>query len=450
MSATVLLNSCGLYNKYERPDVSSDNIMRDAGQYASTNDSTSFGDVEWREVFTDPQLQALIQQGLDNNHDLLNAALDVKMAEAQLMSARLAFLPSFTFTPSGTLSKAFDTGTNWSKTYALPVSASWNADLFGNLVSQNRSKKVALIASQDYQQAVRSRVICGIANCYYTLLMFDRQYEILTDMEKLTKETWEMMKLRKELSGTRETSVLSAEASYLGVKAQVVDMRRQIHEVENTLSLLIGQQAQSITRGKLYDQKLPSTFSAGIPVNLLANRPDIHAAEMSLAQCFYGIQSARSAFYPALTFTARGTFTNSVQQIINPGKFLLNFVGSLTQPIFSNGKLVAGLKVAKAQYEKAYNTWEHTILTAGSEVSDALVQYNSSDEQSKIDRQQVEVLKKNVGHTRDLFKMGSSTYLEVITAQTQLLNAEISQVTDDFNKMQAVVSLYSALGGGRK
>lgn len=450
MSATVLLNSCGLYNKYERPDVSSDNIMRDAGQYASTNDSTSFGDVEWREVFTDPQLQALIQQGLDNNHDLLNAALDVKMAEAQLMSARLAFLPSFTFTPSGTLSKAFDTGTNWSKTYALPVSASWNADLFGNLVSQNRSKKVALIASQDYQQAVRSRVICGIANCYYTLLMFDRQYEILTDMEKLTKETWEMMKLRKELSGTRETSVLSAEASYLGVKAQVVDMRRQIHEVENTLSLLIGQQAQSITRGKLYDQKLPSTFSAGIPVNLLANRPDIHAAEMSLAQCFYGIQSARSAFYPALTFTAKGTFTNSLQEVINPGKFLLNFIGSLTQPLFSNGKLIAGLKVAKAQYEKAYNTWEHSILSAGSEVSDALVQYNSSDEQSKIDRQQVEVLRKNVGHTRDLFKMGSSTYLEVITAQTQLLNAEISQVTDDFNKMQAVVSLYSALGGGRK
>ena len=450
MSAAVLLNSCGLYNKYERPDVSADNIMRDAGQYASTNDTTSFGDVEWREVFTDPQLQALIQQGLDKNHDLLNAALDVKMAEAQLMSARLAFLPSFRLEPSGTLAKAFDTGTNWSKTYALPVSASWNVDLFGNLVSQNRSKKVALIASQDYQQAVRSRVICGIANCYYTLLMFDRQYEILTDMEKLTKETWEMMKLRKELSGTRETSVLSAEASYLDVKAQVVDMRRQIHEVENTLSLLIGQQAQSITRGKLYDQNLPSTFSAGIPVNLLANRPDIHAAEMSLAQCFYGIQSARSAFYPALTFTARGTFTNSVQQIINPGKFLLNFVGSLTQPIFSNGKLVAGLKVAKAQYEKAYNTWEHTILTAGSEVSDALVQYNSSDEQSKIDRQQVEVLKKNVDHTRDLFKMGSSTYLEVITAQTQLLNAEISQVTDDFNKMQAVVSLYSALGGGRK
>lgn len=450
MSAAVLMNSCGLYNKYERPDVATDNIMRDAGQYANTTDTISFGDVEWREVFTDPQLQALIQQGLDKNHDLLNAALDVKMAEAQLMTARLAFLPSFSFTPSGTLSKVLEHGTEWSKTYALPVNASWNADLFGNLLSQNRSSKVALIATQDYQQAVRSRVICGIANCYYTLLMLDRQYEILVEMEKLTKDTWEMMKLRKELSGARETSVLSSEASYLNVKAQVVDMRRQIHETENTLSLLTGQQAQSVTRGKLYDQNLPSTFSAGIPVNMLANRPDIHAAEMSLAGCFYNVQTARSAFYPALNFTATGSFTNSAAQIVNPGQFLARFVGSLTQPIFQNGKLVAGLKVAKAQYEKAYNTWEQAILAAGSEVSDALVQYNSSDEKGKIDRQQVEVLKKNVSHTRDLFKMGSSTYLEVITAQSQLLNAEISQVTDDFNKMQAVVSLYSALGGGRK
>lgn len=259
-----------------------------------------------------------------------------------------------------------------------------------------------------------------------------------------------MMKLQKELRGARETSVLSAEASYLDVKANVVDMRRQIHEVENTLSLLIGQQAQSIARGKLYEQNLPSTFSAGIPVSMLANRPDIHAAEMSLAQCFYGIQSAKSSFYPSLTFTANGSFTNNLQGIVNPGKFLLSFVGNLTQPIFQNGKLVAGLKVAKAQYEKAYNNWESSILTAGSEVSDALVQYNSSHEKGLLDRQQVEVRKKNVDHTRDLFKMGSSTYLEVITAQQQLLNAEISQVTDDFNKMQAVVNLYSALGGGRK
>lgn len=449
-SAAVLMSSCGLYNRYERPDVATDNIMRDAEQYANTTDSTSFGDVEWREVFTDTQLQQLIEKGLEKNVDVMNAALSVEMAEAQLKSARLAFLPSFAFAPNGTLSKMLAHNTEWSKTYTMPVTASWNVDLFGSLLSQNRSSKVAFIATQDQEQAVRSRVVCGIANCYYTLLMLDRQLEILTDMEKLTKDTWDMMKLQKELSRTRETSVLSAEASHLDVKAQIVDMKRQIHEVENTLSLLVGQQAQSIARGKLDSQQLPEKFSAGVEISLLASRPDIHAAEMALAQCFYGIQTARSRFYPALNLTATGTYTNNLGVVQNPGQILLNFVGSLTQPIFQNGKLIAGLKVAKAQYEQAYNKWQYSILSAGSEVSDALVQYNSSNEKGTIDRQQVEVRRKNVTHTQDLFKMGSSTYLEVITAQQQLLNAEISQVTDDFNKMQAVVNLYSALGGGRK
>lgn len=450
MSATVLMSSCGLYNKYERPEVKTENIMRDAAQYANTTDTTSFGDVEWREVFTDPQLQNYIQMGLDNNFDLLNAALNVQMAEAQLKSARLAFLPSFAFSPTGGLAKVFDTGTDWAKTYTLPISASWNADLFGNLTSQNRSAKVALLASQDYQQAVRSRIVTSVANLYYSLLMLDKQLEILQDMEKLTKETADMMELQKELNSGKETSVLSAKASNMQMQSSIIDMKRQIHETENSLCLLLGTNAQDIKRGDLYNQKLPSSFSTGVSVNLLANRPDIHSAEMSLAQCFYGIETARSRFYPSLSFSATGAFTNNPSTIINPGKFLLNFAGTLVQPIFQNGKLIAGLKVAQAQYDQAYNNWQSAILSAGSEVSNALVQYNSYDEKGKIDQQEVELRTKNVDHTKDLYTMGSSTYLEVITAQTQLLNAKTTLLTDDFNKMQAVVNLYSALGGGRK
>lgn len=450
MSATVLMSSCGLYNKYERPEVKTENIMRDAAQYANTTDTTSFGDVDWHEVFTDPQLQNYIQMGLDNNFDLLNASLNVQMAEAQLKSARLAFLPSFAFSPTGGLTKVFDTGTDWAKTYSLPISASWNADLFGNLTSQNRSAKVALLASQDYQQAVRSRIVTSVANLYYSLLMLDKQLEILQDMEKLTKETADMMELQKELNSGKETSVLSAKAANMQMQSSIIDMKRQIHETENSLCLLLGTNAQDIKRGDLYNQKLPSSFSTGVSVNLLANRPDIHSAEMSLAQCFYGIETARSRFYPSLSFSATGAFTNNPSTIINPGKFLLNFAGTLVQPIFQNGKLIAGLKVAQAQYDQAYNNWQSAILSAGSEVSNALVQYNSYDEKGKIDQQEVELRTKNVDHTKDLYTMGSSTYLEVITAQTQLLNAKTTLLTDDFNKMQAVVNLYSALGGGRK
>jgi len=456
--ALTSLAGCGLYKKYERPEINVDGLVRDTARtdvvLPATADTTNFGDVAWQEVFTDPQLQTLIRQALERNYDLLNAAENVKMAEAQLKSARLAFLPSFSFNPTGSLSDVFsgpNRSAEWTRSYNLPVSASWNVDLFGNLLSQNRSSKVALIASEDYQQAVRSRVICGVANCYYTLLLLDRQLQILTDMEQITKENWDMMQLQKQLRGARETSVVAAQAAHLGVVSKRIDMQRQISETENTLSLLLGQSAQTIARGRLEDQQLPSTFATGINIVLLSNRPDVHAAEMNMAQCFYGIENARSKFYPGLNINASGAFTqNATGSVVNPAYWIANFVGALTQPIFQNGRLVAGLKVAKAKYQQAYNDWEYSILSAGSEVSNALVKYNTSHQKSLVDRERVDVLNKNVNYTRDLFKMGSSTYLEVITAQQNLLNAEIDQVTDDFNKMQAVVNLYSALGGGRE
>ena len=448
----MLLASCGLYNKYERPEVNAQGLVRDTQSLTDTlavTDTTSFGNLPWRSVFTDPQLQALIQQGLDNNVDLLNAALSVKMIEAQLACAKLAFLPSIGLSPQGTLA-SFD-GSKTSKTYQLPIAASWNVDLFGNLLSVKRNAQMQLLQAKDYQLAVKTNIISGIANMYYTLLMLDRQLEILTEMEGLTKETWDMMALQMKFGRARSTSVQSAEASYYSVQSQITDMKRQIREVENSLSLLLCQPGQAISRGKLYEQSLPSEFSTGIALQMLNNRPDVHAAEMNLASCYHNVQTARSRFYPSINITGSGTFTNSMgNNIINPGKWLLSAVGSLTQPIFANGQLVAGLKVAKAQQQQALNNWQNAIYKAGNEVSNALVSYNSYDERSRLEQKQTELYRQNVEDTRQLYKSSGSTYLEVISAQANLLNAEITKVTDDFYKMQAVVSLYTALGGGRE
>ena len=452
ISAAALMSSCGIYNKYERPEVNATGLVRDVTSNTDTlavADTTSFGNLPWRSVFTDPQLQALIEQGLAKNTDLLNAALNVKMVEAQLTAAKLAFVPSFTFSPQGTIS-SWD-GSKAAKTYSLPVNASWSIDLFGNLLNQKRSAQMALLATKDYQLVVKTNLIANIANMYYTLLMLDKQLEIVDNMTQLTKDTWDMMKLQKELNNAKETSVQSAEANYYSVLAQAADLKRQIRETENSLSLLLGQPAQTIGRGKLENQSLPTEFSTGVGIQMLNNRPDVHYAEMTLAQCFYDTQAARSKFYPNISISGSGAFTNnSGGGIVNPGKWLLNAVGSLVQPIFQNGKLVAQLKVAKATQEQAFNTWQQAVLSAGSEVSNALVLYNSSDEKSKLERKQIESLTKNVDYTKDLFSMGSSTYLEVITAQQSLLNAELSKVQDDFYKMQAVVNLYYALGGGRE
>jgi outer membrane protein TolC len=306
-----------------------------------------------------------------------------------------------------------------------------------------------LIATQDYQTVVKTNLISGIANLYYTLLMLDRQLEIVDGMQSLTKDTWDMMKLQMNLGRARSTSVQSSEAAYYNVQAQAVDLRRQTREVENQLSLLLGQPAQTIARGKLADQHLPSSLATGVGIQLLNNRADVHAAEMALAQCFYDVQTARSRFYPSITINASGAFTNQ-NGLVNPGKLLLSAVGSLVQPIFQHGQIVAGLKVAQMQYEQAYNTWQNAILKAGSEVSNALVLYNSSEEKSALEAQQIAVLEKNVEDTKQLYTSSTSSYLEVIQAQSSLLNAQLSKVADDFYKMQAVVNLYQALGGGAK
>lgn len=452
--ATLVLTSCkSLYGKYERPEVNTTGLVRDVVSDTDTlavTDTTTFANLPWRELFTDPKLQALIETGLENNPDLLNAALNVQMAEAQLKASKLAFLPSVSFSPQGTLS-SWD-GSKASKTYSLPINASWNLDIFGNLLSQKRSTQMFLVQMKDVQVSVQSSLIANIANMYYTLLMLDEQMRIINEMEQLTKETWEIMKVQKEaITGVRSTAVQAAEASYYSVLAQKEDMRRQIRETENSLSLLLGRQAGLIERGTLAEQSLPTEFSTGVGIQLLANRADVHANEMALAQCFHDVQTARSRFYPSLNISGSGAFTNnSGAGIVNPGAWLLSAVGSLVQPIFQNGQLIANLKVAKAQYEQAYNTWQNSVLQAGAEVSNALVLYNASDAKSKIEAKQVAVLKQNVEDTRMLMATAGSTYLEVIEAQSSLLNAELSKVQDDFYKMQAVVNLYYALGGGAK
>ncbi len=450
--AALLLSSCGLYNKYERPEVDTKGLVRDTVSLTDTlavADTASFGNLPWRSVFTDPQLQALIQQGLDNNPDLLNAALNVHMVSEALKVAKLAFLPSVALSPQGTL-QSFD-GAAATKSYSLPVTASWNVDLFGNLLSVKRSAQMQLIATKDYQTVVKCNIISGIANLYYTLLMLDRQVEIVTDMEGLTKETWEKMRfMHDNRVGYRSTAVQSAEAAYYQVQTQKIDLQRQIREIENSLSLLLGQPGQTIARGTFAGQYLPSEFATGVGIQMLTNRADVHSYEMALAQCFYDIETARSRFYPSITISGTAAFTNQ-NGMVNPGKMLLQAVGSLVQPIFQHGQIVAGLKVAKDKYEQAFNDWQNSIYKAGNEVSNALSSYNAYADKVVLDGKRVAVLKQNVVDTKKLMESSSNTtYLEVITAQSNLLNAEINEISDQFSKMQSVVNLYQALGGGAK
>ncbi|MCQ4874428.1 efflux transporter outer membrane subunit [Butyricimonas paravirosa] len=445
-----LLSSCNVYKRYSRPDTDVQGLYRDPVSAGDTlvSDTSNMGNLPWEKVFTDPHLQTLIRQGLEQNSDLQTALLKVKEAEAGLMSSRLAYLPSLGLSPQGTVS-SFDKAAA-SQTYTLPAVASWEVDLFGKLTNAKRGAKAALLQSEAYRQAVQTQVISSIANSYYTLLMLDRQLAITEETAVLWRETVETMKAMKEAGMVNEAAVVQSEANSYMIAASIPDIKKSIREAENALCLLLKQAPQRVERGRLEDQSLPSLLNAGVPVQLLANRPDVKAAEMALAGTFYNTNQARSAFYPQISISGTlGWTNNSGMGIVNPGKMIATAVGSLTQPLFNRGALTARLRVAKAQQEEALIAFEQAILNAGSEVSNALVQYQTAKDKIVQREKQIISLEKSVEYTQELLTSSTATYLEVLTAEQSLLNAQLTGVSDEFQRVQAVVNLYRALGGGR-
>ena len=448
VAAAVMLSGCGIYKKYETP-VDTPVTKAYAEALQQPVDSTAFGNLGWRTVFTDPKLATLIEQALENNTDLRTAHLRVQEAEAALMTSRLAYLPALNLTPQGTIS-SFD-GSKAAKSYQLAASASWEIDIFGRLTNAKRSAQAALEQTKSYKQAVRTQLIATIANSYYTLLLLDKQLVISERTASLWKENVQAMQALKKAGLANEAAVSQSEANSLSVEASLLTLRQQINEMENSLSNLLGEVPQRVERGNLDRQEFPETLSTGVPLALLGNRPDVRQAEYSLAQAFYTTNGARSAFYPNINLSGVAGWTNSGGGIIaNPGGLLLQAIGSLTQPLFNKGANIAQLKIAKAQQEEASLAFQQSILNAGSEVNNALTQWQTARGRITLADRQIVSLQKAVKSTQLLMDHGNITYLEVLTAQQSLLQAELSQAADRFDEIQGVINLYHALGGGQE
>jgi multidrug efflux system outer membrane protein len=440
------LSGCHIYRAYQRPDsvTVSDSLYR---QPVAVEDTVSLASLSWKELFTDPQLQQLIETGLNHNTDLNIARLKVKEAEALLMTSRLSYLPSVSLTPQGTLSST--DGSKTSKTYNLAVSADWEIDLFGKLLNAKRGAQATLEQSEAYRQAVQTQLVATIANSYYTLLMLDKQI----DITRRTADTWtesvRAMKALKRAGQATEMAVAQTEASKLSVDASILTLERQINEMENSLSTLLSLSPQAIGRSTLESQQFPDSLSTGIPLQLLNRRPDVRQCEAQLATAYYATNSARSAFYPSITLSGSAGWTNGTGAVIsNPGQWLLSAVGSLVQPLFNRGKNIANLKITKAQQEEALLTFQQSLLNAGAEVNDALVQWQTARQRIQIDEQQSASLRSALRSAELLMQHSSQNYLEVLTARQTLLQAELNTVTDRFDEIQGVINLYHALGGG--
>lgn len=449
ITATVVataLSGCHIYRAYERPDAAAvaDSVYRHS---VSPDDTTSLASLSWEELFTDTYLQELIKSGLENNTDLNIARFKVKEAEALLMTSRLSYLPSINLTPDGTITSIG--GSDVTKKYNLAVSADWEIDLFGKLLNTKRGAQAALEESDAYRQAVQTQLVATIANSYYTLLVLDEQLRITRETANTWTESLRTMKALKRAGQATEMAVAQTEAAKLSVDASVISIERQISEMENSLSALLGKAPQSISRGLLERQFFPDSISTGVPLQLLSRRPDVRQSEAQLAVAYYATNSARSAFYPSITLSGSAGWTNAAGAIVtNPGEWLLSAVGSLVQPIFNKGKNIANLKIAKAQQEEALLTFRQSLLDAGTEVNDALVQWQTARKRIELVRQQAASLKSALKSSELLMKHSSQNYLEVITARQSLLQAELNIVTDSFDEIQGVINLYHALGGG--
>lgn len=444
------LSSCNIYKKFSMPQ--DDPVTKEYSEVSATEpDSAAFGNLKWQQVFTDPALADLISRALENNVNLDNARLNVEVAKANLLGAKLSYLPAVALNLQGSGAKYKMEGSEMSWGYTLPMAISWEVDVFGKTLNRKRAAQAALQLQQDYEQAVRSQIIGGVASCYYSIAVLESQLNLSRATAEIWKQSVQTMRDFKEAGRVTQAAVVQSEAQYYSILASITDLETALDKANNSMSLLLNVAPQTWTISP--DARLgnPQVLRDGIPMRELAMRPDVRIAEQQLAAAYYATNSARANFYPGLTLTTNGGFTNMLGSMIqNPGVWFIQLAGQLTAPLFSRGANIANLKGAKAQQEQAMNNFKYSLLNAAAEVNDYLVAYDNLNRKQELLNNQVNSLAEAVEMTNLLLAYdGKTTYLEVLNAQTSLLQAQLNALNTELQRDQAIISLYQSLGGGR-
>ncbi|SER12758.1 efflux transporter outer membrane subunit [Pedobacter rhizosphaerae] len=453
--AILSLSAC-VTKKYNRPQVTSEGLYRDN----NTSDTATMADIPWKSLFSDTTLQSLIQEGINQNLDLKQAIERIKISEATLRQSRAAFLPSLQGDLSVTDAKQSAAALNFppgininleTQTYRAQLSTAWEADIWGKLSSAKRAAYATLIQSDAAKRAVQTQLIATIANSYYTLLALDKQLAITQETIKIRRKDVETVKALKEGAVVNGAAVVQSEANLYAAEVSLPDLKRSIKEAENALSVVLAKAPGAINRTTI-DQQVPySNLQTGISAQLLQNRPDVIAAEYGFRSAFENTNVAKTYFYPALTLTASGGLSSLQLKNFFDNSIFYNLVGGITQPIFAKGQNKARLKTAQAQQQQAFYTFQQTLLTGGQEVSNALYAYQTAVEKEEARAKQIASLTKAVDFTKELLRYSSATnYTDVLTSEQSLLTAQLSGINDKLQKLQSVVNLYRALGGGWK
>ena len=449
LAGTLVLAGCKSYKNYERPQSIEDTAKEQLFRDVQGTDTMSFGNMPWREVFTDAQLQQLIEKALAQNTDLQKADHNIQKARIGLKVSKLSYLPTLAVAPQGQIA-SFDGG-KATKTYTLPLSLSWELGSWGSLRNNRKKAGVDTLIAASAKQATQTAIVSAVANLYYTMQMLDEQLRTTNETVVLWKKNVDAMEAMQQAGLTNNAAVAQARANFYELQTTIPTLEHSIRQTENALCVILNEAPHPIARSAFNADAFPADFSTGVPLQLLSSRPDVKIAELQLASAFYNTNIARSAFYPSLTLTGTAGWTNSAgSMVLNPAKFIANAVGSLVQPLFAQGKLRAQYKIAKIEQESLTLDFRNTLLSAGQEVSDALSAYQTAIAKAEKRKLEVEQLEQALEKTLFLFSHGNTTsYLETLTAQQSLLSAKLSLISDKYDKLQAGISLYQALGGGR-
>lgn len=397
----------------------------------------------WQQIFPDPLLQTYISEALENNSDLRTAQLSLEQSEAMLKQARLSYLPSVALTPSGTVTKAQNTSATY--TYELPLTMNWELDFGGKRHHQKAMAAAELQKDSAQLRYAQIQLVAEVANAYYTLVMFDRQYAVTQEGIRVQEENLRALRALKEVGQQTEAAVNQAEANYQSVVATLPMLEAQIRKAETALCLLLNRQSETIARASWKDVKgAVMVTEQAIPLEALSARPDVLAAEYQLRASFSNVKVARSEFYPTLSISGTVGWTNNSGVTINPAQILLNAISSLAQPLFAQGRLKANLKVAQAQQEQTQIAFEKALLVAGGEVRDALADCQACSTREEARTLQVEASRKAYENSREQMRYAGATYLEVLIAQSTWLDAQLQQTTDWLEKQQSFINLYKA------
>lgn len=452
-----LMTACSVTKKYERPaTVATEKLYRDQ----VSADSITMANMPWQSVFKDEKLNALIKKGLEQNLNLKNAIENIVQARASLVQSKLAYYPTLNLEANATRNKQSEAALNFpeginintlTNTYRLGLSTSWEADIWGKLSSSKRAALATYLSTDAAKQAVQTQLISDIANNYFLLLAYDKQLEITEKTLQSRIKDAETIKLLKEGAIVNGAAVVQSEANQHAAEVLIPDTKRSIRETENALNILLGQAPEAIERGSLDTQVTPRNLSLGLPSQLLQNRPDVRQAEFNFRTAFEMTNMAKTYFYPSLTLTASGGFSNLELSDFFVNSIFYSLIGGLTQPIFNQGTNKARLTTAQSKQVQAFNDFQQSLLVAGQEVSNSLYSYQMALEKQGSREKQIQALEKAVDYTRLLLEYSSATnYTDVLTSEQNLLSAQLLGVNDNLQKLQAVVNLYRSLGGGWK